>query len=130
MRTSIRAVIPYKDGLILIHRIRKENEEIKDYYVFPGGGIEENETPEECIIREIKEELGIEIKPNVKLYETLSMERKELFFLCEYLKMCICEKETFCRKACVCLNSSSVSPGNPTIISVVIAGFSKYFLKI
>lgn len=29
---------------------------------FPGGKIQENETPEHCILREIKEELGIEIQ--------------------------------------------------------------------
>jgi len=29
---------------------------------FPGGKIQENETPEQCIVREIKEELGIEIQ--------------------------------------------------------------------
>ena len=36
--------------------------EFKGLYEFPGGKIEKNETPEEAIVREIKEELDTKIK--------------------------------------------------------------------
>lgn len=36
--------------------------EYKDWWEIPGGKVEEGESPEECIIREIREELATEVK--------------------------------------------------------------------
>ncbi|WP_407425931.1 (deoxy)nucleoside triphosphate pyrophosphohydrolase [Treponema sp.] len=36
--------------------------EYKDWWEIPGGKIEQGETPEECIVREIREELATEVK--------------------------------------------------------------------
>jgi len=56
-RTGIRAsaIIIWNNKILLIHR-KKEG---KEYWVFPGGGIEEGETGEETILREIEEETGL-----------------------------------------------------------------------
>ena len=54
------AVITNSEGKILIDR-RQSGGEMGGLWEFPGGKIEFGETVEECIRREIKEELNIEI---------------------------------------------------------------------
>ena len=55
---NVTAAIIYNDGRILICQ-RPENKACGLLWEFPGGKIEPNETPEECIARECKEELNI-----------------------------------------------------------------------
>jgi mutator protein MutT len=57
------AVIRDDKGLILIDR-RPEKGLLGGLWEFPGGKIEPNETVTECIQREIKEEIDIEIEVN------------------------------------------------------------------
>lgn len=59
-RTDVRtsAIIVRDNKILLIHR-RKNSEE---YWVFPGGGVENTETPEEGIKREVKEETNLDVK--------------------------------------------------------------------
>lgn len=54
------AVIKNQQGKILIDR-RKQSGEMGGLWEFPGGKIEPGETVEECIQREVKEELDIKI---------------------------------------------------------------------
>ncbi|MEM7796755.1 MAG: A/G-specific adenine glycosylase [Cyanobacteria bacterium P01_C01_bin.118] len=60
------AVIYDDNGHILIDR-RKQEGLLGGLWEFPGGKIEPNETVEDCVKREIKEELGIEIEVNDRL---------------------------------------------------------------
>lgn len=85
-RKSARAIIIKDNELILIHRI-KENEGKKiEYYVFPGGGLEKEETYEEAVKREVFEELGITVNPKKRLYRLEEENRDEMFILCQYLE--------------------------------------------
>lgn len=62
-RISARAIIIENGKLFTMFRRKlKSDGTIVEYYAIPGGGKEENETLEQTIIREIKEELGIDIE--------------------------------------------------------------------
>ncbi len=55
------AAIIERDGKFLIAK-RKRGKHLENKWEFPGGKIEDKETPEECLARELEEEFGIVAK--------------------------------------------------------------------
>jgi 8-oxo-dGTP diphosphatase len=55
---TVTAAIIIREGKVLLAR-RKQGEALAGFWEFPGGKVEPGETPEECLRRELKEELGI-----------------------------------------------------------------------
>ena len=52
-----------KDGCwLMMHRVKKRQDENAGKWIGIGGHLEENESPEECVRREAREEAGIELK--------------------------------------------------------------------
>ena len=47
------------DQVLMLHRIKKENDINKDKWIGVGGKFLEGETPDECLLRETKEETGL-----------------------------------------------------------------------
>jgi len=47
------------DGRVLIAQ-RPQGKQLAGLWEFPGGKVEAGETPEECLIRELREEIGVE----------------------------------------------------------------------
>jgi 8-oxo-dGTP pyrophosphatase MutT (NUDIX family) len=54
MQKRVRGIL-IKDGMIALIKRTRDGE---TFYVFPGGGVEEGETDEQALKREMKEELG------------------------------------------------------------------------
>jgi len=50
-----------RDGELILIAQRKAGKYLAGYWEFPGGKIEPNETPQACLVREFKEEFGIDI---------------------------------------------------------------------
>ena len=83
-RITARGIILNGDELIFIHRVRIEDNKKLEYYVFPGGGVEEGENLVDCITRELMEELGIEVNVIKPVYRLEKEESIEHYLLCEY----------------------------------------------
>lgn len=64
------AVIENRNGRILIAR-RKADISLGGYWEFPGGKIEKGETPAECAIRELWEEMNVRIEVGEIIAETV-----------------------------------------------------------
>lgn len=47
------------DKYLMLHRVKKEQDVNKDKWIGIGGHFEEGESPEECLLREAKEETGL-----------------------------------------------------------------------
>ncbi len=51
-----------RDGkYLMLHRVKKQNDLNHDKWIGVGGKLEENESPEECVVRETLEETGLRL---------------------------------------------------------------------
>ena len=82
-RTGIRAsaIIIKNNQVLLMHR-KKEG---REYWTFPGGGIEDGESGEEAVIREVKEETSLTCVRAKKAFEVETFEGGNLhpYYFCE-----------------------------------------------
>lgn len=67
---DVTAAILVRDGRVLIAQ-RKVGDKLAGKWEFPGGKIEEGETPEECLTREMQEEFGITIRVGAAFGESI-----------------------------------------------------------
>ncbi len=89
MHIKVCAAIIIESGKILIaQRSKGKTNPLK--WEFPGGKVEENESEQECIVREINEELGLKITPAKRLppvYHSYIDYKIELIpFICEIIE--------------------------------------------
>ena len=64
-RVRARVVIVDGPRVALIRRVRAG----RTYYLFPGGGVERGETPEQAAVREAREELGVAVELGPCVFE-------------------------------------------------------------
>ena len=82
MRIRAGIVLIKDDKVALIERYRAG----LHYYVFPGGGVDEGESPEGAAVREAMEELGIEVTIKQKIAEVqLGPKSRQVYFLVEQM---------------------------------------------
>lgn len=69
MKTVTAAIIQDNNRILLTRR--KEGQKLSGYWEFPGGKIENGETPQQCLERELYEELGVRSKASTIIAESI-----------------------------------------------------------
>lgn len=86
---AVKGLIFFQDKFLILNRSEKAKGEFH-YWEFPGGRMEFGETPLDTLIREIKEETGLIVKPKRPL-STWSFLRDEYTHLVGITYLCIAE---------------------------------------
>ena len=82
MRIRAGIVLVQNNKVALIERHRAG----LDYFVFPGGGVDDGETPEQAAVREAMEELGIQVAIKRKVAEVrFGHTSRQIYFLVEHV---------------------------------------------
>lgn len=82
-RIACRAIIIDGNKILLSHELNT------GVYLTPGGGVEDNETPEECVMREVLEETGYAVSAGRQIFRANEYFFHKLFvnnyFICEII---------------------------------------------
>lgn len=89
IRVAGRGIVVENNKILLTHELNT------GVYMSPGGGLEEGETLEECCIRELREEAGIQVKP-IKQFLRTNEYCPECMYVSNYF---ICEKTGECQQS-------------------------------
>jgi 8-oxo-dGTP diphosphatase len=81
MRSRSAIILIEDNKLALIERHRAGLR----YFTFPGGGVDEGESPQQAAIREAEEELGILVEIKQKAAEVIFNGNTQYYFLVEKL---------------------------------------------
>ena len=61
MKKTTLIYLEKDDKYLMLHRNKKVNDINKDKWIGVGGHVEENETIDECVVREVKEETNLDL---------------------------------------------------------------------
>ena len=84
-RLTTLCYIEREGAYLMLHRVSKKKDVNKDKWIGVGGHFEENESPEECLLREVKEETRLTLTSwNFRGLVTFQAEGWDTEYMCLY----------------------------------------------
>lgn len=84
---AIVAIVEYEGKILVGKKIKKPGHPLSEHWHIPGGRVRDDETNEEAISRELKEEAGLDVKI-IKFIEERQVEENKMiarWYLCRAL---------------------------------------------
>ncbi|HBA63941.1 MAG TPA: DNA mismatch repair protein MutT [Lachnospiraceae bacterium] len=117
--------IEQEDRYLMLHRIRKKKDINKDKWIGVGGHFEFGESPEDCLLREVKEETGLTLT-SFRFRGIVTFQSGEE--LCEY--MCLYTADGFTGEMIPCTEGELEWVNKEELLSLNLWEGDKIFLRL
>lgn len=85
MELTTLCYIEKDESYLMLHRVSKKHDVNKDKWIGVGGHFEQGESPEDCLLREVKEETGLTLKSyRFRGILTFNFNDNESEYICLY----------------------------------------------
>ena len=134
MKTTTLCYIENNDKYLMLHRIKKQNDMNEGKWIGVGGHVEDQETPEECLVREVKEETGFTLT-SYKFRGLVTFINNE----CESELMCVFTADGYtgelieCNEGELCWIDKNTVPelpawkGDKVVLALLLSGEERFF---
>lgn len=91
---TVKGIVVFNNKILLMKRVRPSTDGL-GYWELPGGGLEYGETPDQALIRELREETALEIKIIKPVYTFTKVREHYQTVGIGYLCICQSDKVVF-----------------------------------
>ena len=137
MKQTTLCYIQMDGRFLVLHRTKKKNDENADMYIGLGGHFEKDETPEECMLREVYEEAGIRLEDyayrGIVYFHSDVYEDEEMHLFSASSPLCVlpeCDEGELCLLTREELLASKMWAGDRIFLSLLFDGADFFKLSL
>ena len=126
--------IEHTNQYLMLHRVKKHHDMNEGKWIGVGGHVEEQETPEECLVREVKEETGLTLTSyQLRGLVTFLNSQYESELMCVYTADGYSGELMECNEGDLCWVDKAMVPQLPTwegdrvFLDLLLSGEERFF---